>query len=96
MSPEVRPIEDRRLLGIGSGLRELKFVHLPVIALATAITTPLALNIEFLFDNIGDPAQLFSHLSAMILGDFLACALVLIAIRLVMMLRERTHPDRVI
>ena len=63
----------RRMLGIGPDLRELRLAHLPVIGLATAITTPFALNIELIAENLRGPEALFSKLSAMVMGDFLGC-----------------------
>ena len=61
---------------------ELKPIHLPVLALAVSLTTPLAFNIQFLLAGREPPELFFSNFSAMAFGDFVGCLLVIGFVRL--------------
>lgn len=87
--PLLTVVACRRVLGIGPGLSGLQLAHLPVIALAAAIATPLALNIEFISENLRGSGDLFSRLSAMAMGDFLGCMVALAVIWAVVKVGER-------
>ena len=71
----------RKIWGIDANLIELRPLHLPILALAVSVVTPLFFNISFLAFNTKDAAHLLPNLSAMILGDFLGCIIVLVVIK---------------
>lgn len=71
----------KRLLGISSSLEQFSPSHLPVLALAVSIVTPLAFNINFAAFNYKPEAQMLGNLTAMMLGDFFGCIAVLIIMR---------------
>lgn len=75
----------QRLLGIGESLENLQPAHLPLLALAVSIATPLALNLMFVAYGLKPLADLAQNVSAMVLGDFLGCMIALILARLVLM-----------
>lgn len=79
----------QKLLGIGSSLENLRPVHLPILALAVSIATPLAFNLMFLAYGLKPLAELPRNVSAMALGDFLGCMIALMAAMLVLMLLRR-------
>ena len=68
----------QRILGIGQSLENLRAVHLPLIALAVSIVTPLAFNLMFSVYELKPFASLAQNISAMALGDFLGCMFTLI------------------
>lgn len=71
-----------RYFGVSSSLLELKPIHLPVLALAVSLTTPLAFNIQFLIAGRKPPELFFTNFSAMAFGDFVGCLLVVGFVRL--------------
>ena len=71
-----------RYFGISSSLMELKPIHLPILALAASIATPLAFNFQFLLAG-REPSGLFlTNFTAMAFGDFAGCFLVIGSARL--------------
>lgn len=82
-------------LGIGRNLGHLKPLHLPVLALAVSICTPLAFNLMFIAYGLKPPEALWQNLSAMALGDFLGCLLVLVLIRALLPVFTRIRGRRV-
>ena len=79
----------QRLLGIGASLENLRPVHLPVLALAVSVATPLAFNLMFLAYGLEPFVALPRNLSAMVLGDFLGCMLALIFAKCGLLLYRR-------
>ena len=79
--------------GVNSSLMELKPIHLPVLALAVSLATPLAFNIQFLLAG-RKPQELFlTNFSAMAFGDFVGCLLVVGIVRLLIVAyRMATKP----
>ena len=71
-----------RYFGISSSLTELKPIHLPVLALAVSLTTPLAFNNLFLLAGREPPELFLTNFSAMAFGDFVGCLLVIGIVRL--------------
>lgn len=83
----------QRLLGIDGELVHLRPAHLPLLALAVSVVTPLAFNLQFLFLGEEHIAALWKNMTAMMLGDFLGCLVVLVLVRVAIaalrMLRPR-------
>ena len=73
---------------IGTTLSNLRALHLPVLALAVSIVTPLAFNLMFIVYGLQPVQDLWRNLSAMALGDFLGCMIVLVVIKVVLLLRN--------
>ena len=71
-----------RYFGISSSLTELKPIHLPVLALAVSLTTPLAFNFQFLLAGRKPPELFLTNFTAMAFGDFVGCLLVIGCARL--------------
>ncbi len=82
------------MLGVGRNLEHLRAMHLTLLALAVSVVTPLAFNISFMaFDY--KPAEDFgANLTAMMLGDFVGCLVVLIAIRGAIFFYRKVSPGR--
>lgn len=70
------------LLGIGASLEKLRPIHLPILALAVSIATPLALNVMFVAYGLKPLGEVARNVSAMALGDFLGCLIALVAAKL--------------
>lgn len=79
--PLMSVIGASRLLGIDSHLGNLLPIHLPSLAFAVSVATPLALNVSFAFFNYKSGQDIWANLSAMIMGDFLGCLVVLVVMR---------------
>lgn len=71
-----------RFFEISSSLAELKPIHLPILALAASITTPLAFNFQFLLAGRQPSELILTNFSAMAFGDFVGCLLVVGFVRL--------------
>lgn len=69
-------------LGIGWSLEKLKPAHLPMLALAVSIATPLAFNLMFVISGLKPLAELPQNTAAMVLGDFLGCLIGLVVAKL--------------
>ena len=69
------------VLRIDSNLTSFKPSHLPLIALAVSVTTPIACSITFVAFGYKSFSEVSSHLSAMVLGDFVGCLIVLLIMR---------------
>lgn len=81
------------LLGIGTSLENLRPAHLPLLALAVSIVTPLAFNIMFIAYGLKPASELLANVSAMAFGDFLGCLIALMAARAALWLMRR-HQSR--
>ena len=82
-----------RYFGVSSSLLELKPIHLPVLALAVSLTTPLAFNILFLLAGREPSELLLTNFTAMAFGDFVGCLLVIGCARLLIVAyRMATKP----
>ena len=81
-----------RYFGISSSLTELKPIHLPVLALAVSLTTPLAFNNLFLLAGREPPELFLTNFSAMAFGDFVGCLLVIGCVRLLIAAYRITKP----
>ncbi len=68
--------------GVSTSLLELKPIHLPVLALAVSLTTPLAFNIQYLLAGREPPELFLTNFTAMAFGDFVGCLLVIGFVRL--------------
>lgn len=71
-----------RTVGIQASLLELKPIHLPLLALAVSIVTPLTLNLNFLATGLKQPGDVTVNVAAMSAGDFLGCLLVIVLVQL--------------
>ena len=68
--------------GISTSLLQLKPIHLPVLALAASLATPLAFNFQFLLAGRKPPELFLTNFTAMAFGDFVGCLLVIGCARL--------------
>lgn len=71
-----------RAAGIQASLLQLKPVHLPLLALAVSVATPVMLNLYFLASGMKEADQLMVNVSAMVTGDFLGCLFLIVLVRL--------------
>ena len=71
-----------RSLGISSSLLGLRPIHLPILALAVSLATPLAFNLHFLLAGRESSELILTNFSAMAFGDFVGCLLVIGCARL--------------
>lgn len=82
------------LLRIDENLSSLKPMHLPFLAIAASVTAPLAFNSQFIATGLKQHETFLHNLTAMALGDFLGCLVVLIIMRVVIAIikgvRQRT------
>ena len=69
------------ILRIDKNLKNFRSIDIPLLALAVSVATPLAFNMQFIYFNMKSATELWQNLSAMILGDFIGCLLVLIVVR---------------
>lgn len=79
----------KRMLNVDGRLEKFKPQHLPVFALAVSAVTPLAFNINFIVFHYKPEAQIMGNFSAMMLGDFFGCLVVLIIMRASVFLYRR-------
>ena len=77
------------MLGIGTDLAQLRPVHLPLLALAVSLTTPLAFNLQFLLLGLEPRHAFLANTFAMSFGDFLGCLIALATARLVIAVARR-------
>lgn len=70
----------RRLLGISGNLLGLMPVHIPVLALLFAATTPFFLNVYFVVDGEKPLSDFAANYFAMVLGDFGGCMIAVLLI----------------
>ena len=78
--------------GISTSLMELKPIHLPVLALAASLATPLAFNFQFLLAGRKPPELFLTNFTAMAFGDFVGCLLVIGFVRLLIAAYRITKP----
>lgn len=78
-----------KLLGVDRDLGALRPIHLAVFALAVSIVTPLAFNLQFIFEGLKARHELGANLSAMMLGDFLGCLVMLLLARVAIAIYRR-------
>lgn len=71
-----------RAAGIQESLMQLKPIHLPLLALAVSIVTPLLLNLFFIGTGLKEPDDFFVNMMAMVTGDFLGCLFLIVLVRL--------------
>lgn len=71
-----------RLAGIEGSLIQLKPMHLPLLALAVSVVTPLLFNLHFMLSGRTPPSEFLHNFTAMMTGDFLGCLLVSVLARL--------------
>lgn len=71
-----------RLAGIEGSLTQLRPVHLPLLALAVSLVTPLLFNLHFLLTGRTPPAAFLPNFTAMAMGDFLGCLIVSVLARI--------------
>lgn len=81
-----------RLAGIEGSLVQLKPVHLPLLALAVSVVTPLLFNLHFLLSGRVPPSQFLHNFTAMMTGDFLGCLLVSVVARLALAVGRAAFP----
>ena len=74
----------QRLLGVDHDLSSLRPIHLPLLALAVSVVTPVAFNIQFVDLGVTQVSDLSENLSAMMLGDFLGCLVALAVLRAIL------------
>lgn len=71
-----------RLAGIEGSLIQLRAVHLPLLALAVSVVTPLLFNLHFLMAGRTSPSAFLPNFTAMAMGDFLGCLIVSVLARI--------------
>jgi hypothetical protein len=71
-----------RFCGIDASLLRLRAIHLPILALAVSVATPLMFNIQFSVMGLTAPGEFLRNAAAMSLGDFTGCLLVIASARL--------------
>jgi hypothetical protein len=64
------------LAGIRGSLAGLRPIHIPLLALAVSVVTPLLFNLHFLANGREQPAEFLHNYTAMLTGDFIGCLLV--------------------
>jgi len=78
-----------KIIGVDPRLSKLRPIHIPMLALGVSVATPLAFNLQFVMSGLKQPQDFTANLSAMILGDFVGCLLVLIMARLAIALYRK-------
>lgn len=81
-----------RLAGIRGSLVQLKPIHLPLLALAVSIVSPLLLNLHFLLQGRTQSDAFLHNFTAMMTGDFLGCLIVSLLARLALALGRAAFP----
>lgn len=81
-----------RMAGIEGSLSKLRPVHLPLLALAVSVVTPLLLNLHFLAEGRQTVSQFLPNFTAMMTGDFLGCLLVSVLARVGLALGRAAFP----
>lgn len=81
-----------RFAGIERSLVQLKPIHLPLLALAVSVVTPLLLNLHFLLEGREQPAEFLHNFTAMMTGDFLGCLLVSVLARVALAVGRALFP----
>lgn len=71
-----------RIAGIQGSLAQFRPIHLPLLALAVSVVTPLLFNLHFLLIGRTQPADFLHNFTAMMTGDFLGCLLVSVLARI--------------
>ena len=69
------------MAGIRPSLTELKPIHIPMLALAVSVVSPLLFNLNFLAYGREQPSAFLHNYTAMMAGDFLGCMLVALLAR---------------
>lgn len=78
--------------GIGGTLSQLRPIHLPVLALAVSLVTPLLFNLHYIAGG-REPAAAFLHnFTAMAAGDFAGCLIVSVLARIGLALWRGAFP----
>ncbi|PZF78747.1 hypothetical protein DK847_02785 [Aestuariivirga litoralis] len=81
-----------RVAGIKGSLTQLRPIHLPLLALAVSVVTPLLFNLHFLAEGRTQPQQFLHNYTAMMTGDFLGCLLVSIIARVGLAIGRAAFP----
>ena len=71
-----------RIAGIEGSLAQFRPIHLPLLALAVSVVSPLLFNLHALLNGRTAPSEFLHHFTAMMTGDFLGCLLVSVLARL--------------
>ena len=79
-----------RLLALDHKLTTLRHIDLIVISVAVSVVTPIAFNLLFLAFGHQTVSLLLPSISAMIMGDFLGCFIVLFICKLLMFIKRST------
>lgn len=72
----------KRLMGIDDTLRNLRYVHIVILSAVAAITNGTVHNVIYVWQDKVLPADFLTKTTAMILGDFLGCFIVIIFLNL--------------
>ena len=81
-----------RVAGIKGSLTQLRPIHLPLLALAVSVVTPLLFNLHFLAEGRTQPQHFLHNYTAMMTGDFLGCLLVSIIARVGLAIGRAAFP----
>lgn len=76
-----------RLAHVRTSLAGLRPVHLPFLALAVSLVTPLLFNLLFVLMGMHPASEFMRNYLAMATGDFLGCVIVIGLIKLLASLR---------
>lgn len=81
-----------RAAGIQGSLAQLRPIHLPLLALAVSVVTPLLFNLHYLLSGRSQPDLFLHNFTAMMTGDFLGCLLVSVVARLGLAAKRAAFP----
>lgn len=82
-----------RAADIEASLLQLKPIHLPLLALAVSVVTPVLLNVNFVVAGLKPMNAFMVNVAAMAAGDFLGCLLLIVLVRLVIAAARTLMPS---
>ena len=91
-APYVTVVAFCRLAGIRGALTQLKPIHLPLLALAVSVVTPLLFSLHSLAEGRTPPHAFLHNFTAMMTGDFLGCLIVSVLARVALAIGRAAFP----
>ena len=82
-----------RAADIEASLLQLKPIHLPLLALAVSVVTPVLLNVNFVVAGLKPMNAFMVNVAAMAAGDFLGCLLLIVLVHLVIAAARTLMPS---
>ena len=85
----------KRLLGIDDDIRNLRFIHIPIIDLCATLVHGVAVNGFFALDQLSMDKDFFTRAFAMSVGDFLGSLILLLSLAVLAKLYDfyKQSPD---